>query len=108
MLHTSINIIMYIYKTIKYITNISISLNNSISKLNKASKSLKRLPIHLGIVLVEDNFSFVDLANIILWSSAMDITCISLYDNSGIYTCLYLFKLSNKLISVYIKFIIMY
>lgn len=53
------------------------------SAIQEDSKALKKLPNHLGILLVEDDFSFPDLANMIVWSVTMGITYISIYDING-------------------------
>ena len=47
------------------------------------SQQLKRVPMHIGIVLVEDDVSFKDLANVIIWCMLMGISYISIYDRSG-------------------------
>ena len=58
-------------------------LKHNLPKLRADSKSLKRLPIHVGIVIVEDEISFADLANLLLWCMAMGISYISIYDVAG-------------------------
>ena len=58
-------------------------LKHNLTKLRADSKSLKRLPIHVGIVIVEDEISFADLANLLLWCMAMGISYISIYDVAG-------------------------
>ncbi len=45
--------------------------------------NLKRVPTHLGIVLVEDDVSYKDVSNMILWCMLMGITYVSIYDHSG-------------------------
>ncbi|CAL1527174.1 unnamed protein product [Lymnaea stagnalis] len=47
------------------------------------SKNLKKLPAHIGLLVVEDEFSFRDLANMIVWSVALGISYISVYDING-------------------------
>ena len=44
---------------------------------------LKRVPAHLGIVLVEEDVSYEDVSNLIIWCMLMGITYISIYDRSG-------------------------
>ncbi|GFO28293.1 dehydrodolichyl diphosphate synthase complex subunit nus1 [Plakobranchus ocellatus] len=51
--------------------------------IQEDSKLLKKIPAHVGIVIVEDEFSFKDLANIIVWSVALGISYISVYDING-------------------------
>ncbi|XP_013394964.1 dehydrodolichyl diphosphate synthase complex subunit nus1 [Lingula anatina] len=48
------------------------------------SKSLKRLPIHLGVIILEDNISYIDIANIIIWCMTLGISYISVYDRKGV------------------------
>ena len=50
------------------------------------SQQLKRVPMHIGIVLVEDDVSFKDLANLIIWCMLTGISYISIYDRSGMLT----------------------
>ncbi|XP_077976949.1 dehydrodolichyl diphosphate synthase complex subunit Nus1-like isoform X2 [Glandiceps talaboti] len=52
-------------------------------KLKNDSKTLKKLPLHIGIVVVEDDVSFPDISNIVVWCMALGISFISLYDTAG-------------------------
>ncbi|XP_077976948.1 dehydrodolichyl diphosphate synthase complex subunit Nus1-like isoform X1 [Glandiceps talaboti] len=54
-------------------------------KLKNDSKTLKKLPLHIGIVVVEDDVSFPDISNIVVWCMALGISFISLYDTAGIF-----------------------
>ena len=51
--------------------------------LNTDKQSLEKLPTHLGILLVEEEFSFCDLAKIVVWCMVLGITNISIYDRHG-------------------------
>lgn len=66
------------------INKLQLPLIHNLPKLRADSKSLKRLPIHVGIVIVEDEISFADLANLLLWCMAMGISYISIYDVAGV------------------------
>ena len=55
----------------------------TLSRLRADSKTLRKLPLHLGIVIAEDDLSYTDIANMLIWSIAMGISCISLYDHVG-------------------------
>ena len=55
----------------------------TVSRFLHDSKNLKKLPIHMGVVIVEDEISYADIANIIIWSMAVGIHYISLYDRAG-------------------------
>lgn len=48
------------------------------------SLNLKKLPRHISFMVLESDISFVDLAQLIVWSMAMGIPYISVYDKEGI------------------------
>lgn len=48
------------------------------------SLNLKKLPRHISFMVLESDVSFVDLAQLIVWSMAMGIPYISVYDKEGI------------------------
>ena len=47
------------------------------------ARHLKKLPCHFAILVLEDKESYFDIANIILWSVALGISYISVYDVNG-------------------------
>ena len=47
------------------------------------SRNLTKLPRHISFVVLETGISFVDLAQLIVWSMAMGIPYISVYDREG-------------------------
>lgn len=47
-------------------------------------KSLEKLPVHIGLLLVDEEPSYTDLANLVVWCMAMGISCVSVYDDNGI------------------------
>ncbi|XP_076445781.1 dehydrodolichyl diphosphate synthase complex subunit nus1-like [Babylonia areolata] len=53
------------------------------SKVEADAKKLSKLPLHIGMVVVENDFSIKDLANMIVWSVTMGISHISVYDMNG-------------------------
>ncbi|KAL8585802.1 hypothetical protein ACOMHN_037365 [Nucella lapillus] len=53
------------------------------SKVEADAKKLSKVPLHIGFVVVENEFSLRDLANMIIWSITMGISHISLYDMNG-------------------------
>lgn len=55
----------------------------SISSIKTDARTLKKIPNHLSIVVVENEISFTDIANIIIWSVALGISYISVYDFDG-------------------------
>lgn len=48
------------------------------------SKSLQKLPLHLGLVFTENKLSYVDVASVVVWCMAMGISYISIFDTRGI------------------------
>uniref|UniRef100_A0A2P1L4D1 ditrans,polycis-polyprenyl diphosphate synthase [(2E,6E)-farnesyldiphosphate specific] n=1 Tax=Testudinalia testudinalis TaxID=2126142 RepID=A0A2P1L4D1_TESTE len=56
---------------------------NNVSSIRNDAKLLKKLPMHLGFVIVENDYTFRDIANLIVWSVAMGISYISVYDING-------------------------
>lgn len=50
---------------------------------HEASRRLRRLPVHLGIVVVEEDLHVVDVVRIVAWSMAVGISYITIYDYKG-------------------------
>lgn len=50
---------------------------------HEASRRLRRLPVHLGIVVVEEDLHVVDIVKIVAWSMAVGISYITIYDYKG-------------------------
>ncbi|CAG5117950.1 unnamed protein product [Candidula unifasciata] len=46
-------------------------------------KLLKKVPAHVGFLVLEEDFSFRDLANLIVWSVTLGVSYISVYDFNG-------------------------
>ena len=46
-------------------------------------KELKKVPMHLAIVVQEEELSYSDLANIVVWSFSVGVRNVSLYDPKG-------------------------
>ncbi len=53
------------------------------SRIRADSKNLKKLPLHIGFLIGEEDFSYTDIAKMLIWSMTMGITYISLYDRTG-------------------------
>lgn len=47
-------------------------------------KSLEKLPVHIGLLLVDEEPSYSDIANLVVWCMAMGISYVSVYDENGI------------------------
>ena len=53
------------------------------ARILQDSKHLSKLPDHISFVIVEKDIRFMDLAQMIVWSMAMGISYISIYDREG-------------------------
>ncbi|XP_062323586.1 dehydrodolichyl diphosphate synthase complex subunit nus1 [Osmerus eperlanus] len=47
-------------------------------------KSLEKLPLHLGLLITEEEPSYTDIANLVVWCMAVGISYVSVYDNQGV------------------------
>ncbi|KAK2160436.1 hypothetical protein LSH36_133g02067 [Paralvinella palmiformis] len=52
--------------------------------LKTDAKSLRKLPLHVGIVVVEDDINYSDIAKMTLWCLALGISYITIYDHAGL------------------------
>ncbi|XP_038656951.1 dehydrodolichyl diphosphate synthase complex subunit nus1 [Scyliorhinus canicula] len=59
-------------------------------------RSLKKLPLHLGLVVTEEESSYTDIANLVVWCMAVGISYVSVYDNQGEAVYEYYFKNNCK------------
>ncbi|KAJ8270720.1 hypothetical protein GJAV_G00118490 [Gymnothorax javanicus] len=48
-------------------------------------KSLEKLPMHVGLLIVEEELHYTDIANLVVWCMAVGISYVSVYDNQGIF-----------------------
>ncbi|XP_019727094.1 dehydrodolichyl diphosphate synthase complex subunit nus1 isoform X1 [Hippocampus comes] len=48
-------------------------------------RSLEKLPSHIGLLVVEEEPSYTDIANLVVWCMAVGISYVSIYDNHGIF-----------------------
>ncbi|KAK7108754.1 dehydrodolichyl diphosphate synthase complex subunit nus1-like [Littorina saxatilis] len=53
------------------------------SKVEADAKKLRKLPLHVGFLVIENEMSYKDLANLIVWSVTMGISYVSVYDMNG-------------------------
>ena len=56
-----------------------------LGRIRNDARHLRKLPLHVGIVIVENEYSYRDIANVIVWSVALGISYISVYDINGRY-----------------------
>ncbi|XP_041354980.1 dehydrodolichyl diphosphate synthase complex subunit nus1-like [Gigantopelta aegis] len=54
-----------------------------LGRIRSDARNLKKLPLHVGLVIVENEYSYRDIANVIIWSVALGISYISVYDING-------------------------
>lgn len=48
-------------------------------------QSLEKLPVHIGLLVAEEEPSYTDLANLVVWCMAVGISYVSVYDNQGVF-----------------------
>ncbi|XP_010783253.1 dehydrodolichyl diphosphate syntase complex subunit nus1, partial [Notothenia coriiceps] len=48
-------------------------------------RSLENLPVHIGLLVAEEEPSYTDIANLAVWCMAVGISYVSVYDNHGIF-----------------------
>ncbi|XP_023151099.1 dehydrodolichyl diphosphate synthase complex subunit nus1 isoform X1 [Amphiprion ocellaris] len=48
-------------------------------------KALEKLPVHVGLLVAEEEPSYSDIANLVVWCMAVGISYVSVYDNHGIF-----------------------
>lgn len=49
-------------------------------------RSLEKLPVHIGLLVAEEEPSYTDIANLVVWCMAVGISYVSVYDNHGKHT----------------------
>ena len=52
--------------------------------LRKRLSRLEKLPVHISLVVVENEISFSDIARVIAWSLTAGIAYITIYDQRGL------------------------
>jgi dehydrodolichyl diphosphate syntase complex subunit NUS1 len=53
------------------------------SALCKPLTNIDKLPVHISLVVVEDDISLVDIARLVAWSTAAGIGYVTIYDHRG-------------------------
>lgn len=46
-------------------------------------RTLEKLPIHVGLLITEEEIHYTDIANLVVWCMAVGISYVSVYDNQG-------------------------
>ncbi|KAI7800137.1 dehydrodolichyl diphosphate synthase complex subunit nus1 [Triplophysa rosa] len=48
-------------------------------------RTLEKVPLHVGILIAEDEIHYTDVANLVVWCMAVGISYVSVYDNQGVF-----------------------
>ncbi|MCJ8743940.1 hypothetical protein PDJAM_G00100440 [Pangasius djambal] len=48
-------------------------------------KALEKLPLHVGLLVAEEEAHYTDMANVVVWCMALGISYVSVYDNEGVF-----------------------
>ncbi|XP_048841515.1 dehydrodolichyl diphosphate synthase complex subunit nus1 [Brienomyrus brachyistius] len=48
-------------------------------------RALEKLPVHVGLLITEEEPRYADIANLVVWCMAVGISYVSVYDNQGIF-----------------------
>lgn len=46
-------------------------------------RALEKLPVHIGLLVAEEDPSYTDIANLVVWCMAVGISYVSVYDHQG-------------------------
>lgn len=46
-------------------------------------KAFSKLPVHIGLLVAEEEPSYTDVANLVVWCMTVGISYVSVYDNNG-------------------------
>ncbi|XP_065112324.1 dehydrodolichyl diphosphate synthase complex subunit nus1 [Paramisgurnus dabryanus] len=49
------------------------------------ARTLEKVPIHVGLIITEDEIHYTDVANLVVWCMAVGISYVSVYDNQGVF-----------------------
>jgi len=55
----------------------------TVDSVRRRLATVDRIPIHVGLVFVEDDISFADVAKLVVWSMVAGIAYITIYDHRG-------------------------
>lgn len=55
------------------------------SRWQSDGRSLEKLPVHIGLLVAEEepSYNVTDIANLVVWCMAVGISYVSVYDNHG-------------------------
>lgn len=85
LVHHLIAVCEYVLGFVRYVPHYDFifAKKHVAAQVEADAKRLRKLPLHVGFVVVENEISYRDLANLIVWSVTMGISYISLYDMNG-------------------------
>jgi len=87
-LHSSFSFLDYLLATInKCIIKIQLKLTGQKFLDIQEVKKLSKVPKHIAFIVLEDQISYGDLANLVIWCIAVEINNISLFDMHGNLKC---------------------
>ncbi|KAM9356366.1 dehydrodolichyl diphosphate synthase complex subunit nus1 [Pholidichthys leucotaenia] len=49
------------------------------------SKCVEKLPVHIGLLVAEEELRYTDVANLVVWCMAVGISYVSVYDHHGVF-----------------------
>ena len=55
----------------------------TVDSVRRKLATVDRIPIHVGLVFVEDDISLTDVAKLVVWSMVAGIAYITIYDHRG-------------------------
>ena len=55
----------------------------TVDSVRRRLATVDRIPIHVGLVFVEDDISLTDVAKLVVWSMVAGIAYITIYDHRG-------------------------
>ena len=83
--HAIISVNQYILTfLVNLLKTLTFSLKSPKSEdVRRDAKSIRKLPVHVGIMLAEEEVCLADVAKIVVWCFTVGISHISVYDSAG-------------------------
>ncbi|XP_066533220.1 dehydrodolichyl diphosphate synthase complex subunit nus1 [Hoplias malabaricus] len=54
-------------------------------RLAADGRALEKLPVHVGLLVAEEEQQYTDIASLVVWCMAVGISYVSVYDNEGVF-----------------------
>ncbi|KXJ22833.1 dehydrodolichyl diphosphate synthase complex subunit nus1 [Exaiptasia diaphana] len=74
-----------LWKTRRFVAGVFGSRGTSCNEIHLHSSQLNKLPLHISLLILEPQIVFTDIAKLIVWSMALGISYISIFDRKGIF-----------------------